>query len=418
MARKTEDILNDIGKIRRRNMELFERLAALDPIGSIAFQVRRANDRDVTLEIVRNALAADPQAATELLRGVSANDAAVLSLGLELTAEDPRPYSVPEFKSIPEKRAVLLPGGGVLHTYAVREALALDLTPIVTDRDPNCPCAKIPGVEFHQIDCYDADWHANFVKDLPEDDVAGAFCGGADTHVTVAAIHEAMDWVGRWVTRETAETCKDKLKAKEALLAAGVPTPHRAMVGPMVIKPRSGSGSRGVKRIDGMMDLYDDSRSFTEERLEGPEQSVEILLRNGITFYDVNIVDRHFAWVDDQPLEWGHTNPTRLSERERDALYSLCESAAIAVGATDGFFKCDTIWTKDGPKVLECTPRLSGGYDSQISTPMSSGRNLLRYGLQLACGLPLDETLLERTKNERVTIIHRPELAGAASQKA
>lgn len=369
------------------------------------------------MQLIRLAWEVAPDRAREISKRINAQDCVVVGLAEELAGGPPKiTLSLPD-----AKKAVILPGGGVLHTYAVREALALGLTPIVTDRDPDCPCAKIPGVEFHQIDCYDDDWHANFAKDQPEIELTGAFCGGADTHVVVAAIHEAMDWTWRWVSRKTAETCKDKLKAKEALLAAGVPTANFAgraalcsesvAVRAGIWKPRDKSGSRGVCRhVIG--DVIPGDGVF-EELLEGPEQSVEILLFSDRSWCGINVVDRYFSWVDDQPLEVGHTNPSRRSDSDIQALYSLCAMAAKAVGANVGFFKCDTIWTKDGPKVLECTPRLSGGYDSQLSTPLSSGRNLLRYGLQLACGLKTDDALLDGSRRESVTVIHRPHLATA-----
>ena len=56
-----------------------------------------------------------------------------------------------------------------------------------------------------------------------------------------------------------------------------------------------------------------------------------------------------------------------------------------------GVFKSDTIITKNGPKILEVTPRLSGGFDSQKTTPISSGRNFIRAAIRLSIGLPVDK---------------------------
>ena len=83
-----------------------------------------------------------------------------------------------------------------------------------------------------------------------------------------------------------------------------------------------------------------------EELLEGPEQSVEILLLNGGKKYrGINIVDRHFVWDGDAPREWAHTNPSARPPEHWRNLYELAYKAARAVGATVGFFKCDTILT-------------------------------------------------------------------------
>jgi predicted ATP-grasp superfamily ATP-dependent carboligase len=412
--RTPEQIINDLRRVRQLNIEIYARMARMVPeVEALGWKARVPGTPDVTMLLVEQSLKRSPAEAAQAIAEVTQNDVEILRLSREL---------VEATYGAQRKRAVLLPGGGVLHTYAVREALALGLTPIVTDQDPDCLCAKIPGVEFHKIDCYDVNKTLD-LADKVSGRLAGAFCGGADTHVVVARVAELVGSI--WVSRETAETCRDKLRARTALVGAGVPTARSAFVHQLegreiaveggVWKPRIGSGSRGVRRhVIG--DVLPSGGHF-EEPLEGPEQSVEILLYSETTWVPVNVVDRHFAWVDDQPLEWGHTNPSRLSDEAVDNLYALAFAAARAVGATVGFFKIDSILTEDGPKVLECTPRLSGGFDSQLSTPMSSGRNLLRYGLQLACGLALDKRLLERSKEERVTIIHRPELAGAADQK-
>jgi len=60
-----------------------------------------------------------------------------------------------------------------------------------------------------------------------------------------------------------------------------------------------------------------------------------------------------------------------------------------------GVFKADIIMTKHGPKVLEVTPRLSGGFDSQKTTPLSSGRNFIGVAMKQSIGLSLDKKQLK-----------------------
>ena len=55
-----------------------------------------------------------------------------------------------------------------------------------------------------------------------------------------------------------------------------------------------------------------------------------------------------------------------------------------------GAFKSDTIWTRDGPRILEVTARLSGGFDCQYTTPLSSGRSFIRAAMCLSIGRPID----------------------------
>jgi hypothetical protein len=355
-------------------------------------QAIRAENNKTWMQLVRLAWRVAPEEARKLSQEITENDKRITELSAAMSAEPAAAV-----------RRVILPGGGILHTYAVKEAQALGLVPVVTDRDPACPCAKMPGVEFHEIDCYDVEAHLRLL--LRTSHVVGAFCAGAETYEVVAALSEAT---GRPSHRHAASLIRNKRSQKERLIAHSIPTPQFAQQGPAIFKPTHGSGSRGVLRVESVPPRWDGGHY--EEILEGPEQSVEILLHGGESI-PFNIVDRRFSWVGDQPLELGHTNPSKLPKETQDALYSLAHRTASAFGIEHGFFKIDSILHHGVPHVLECTPRLSGGFDSQVSTPLSSGRNPIRFGLQLACDLPLDLKLLERTKSDSVTIIHRPHLA-------
>jgi biotin carboxylase len=122
---------------------------------------------------------------------------------------------------------------------------------------------------------------------------------------------------------------------------------------------------------------------------------VEILFDQEGRCHRLNVVDRPFALRDGHPIELGHINPTDLGPAERDSLFRLAERAAESTGVRFGAFKADTIWTEEGPRVLEVTARLSGGFDCQYTTPLSSGRDFIGAAMRLAVGVPLDPTDLE-----------------------
>ena len=110
----------------------------------------------------------------------------------------------------------------------------------------------------------------------------------------------------------------------------------------------------------------------------------------------MNIVDRPFLFDGGFAIELGHINPSQLSPDAQAQLFSLAEWAAKATGVRFGVFKADTIWTPDGPRILEVTARLSGGFDCQYTTPLATGRNFIRAAMRLAVGLPLDPADLEK----------------------
>jgi len=73
-------------------------------------------------------------------------------------------------------------------------------------------------------------------------------------------------------------------------------------------------------------------------------------------------------------------------------LFRLTEQCADAVQADFGPFKVDAIWPADSdePYVLEATCRWSGGFDSQETTPLATGRDFLGFGLRQAAGEAID----------------------------
>ncbi len=96
-----------------------------------------------------------------------------------------------------KKDAFIVVGGGILQSYMVKEVLQRDMIPIVTDDNPNCYCAKIPGVIFAKIDTYNIRAHVKYVKSLLENKensfkIRGASTCGADVGDTVAAVSKEI----------------------------------------------------------------------------------------------------------------------------------------------------------------------------------------------------------------------------------
>ena len=126
-----------------------------------------------------------------------------------------------------------------------------------------------------------------------------------------------------------------------------------------------------------------------EECLSGAEQSVETIVDQDGRQWRCNVVDRPFAF-DPYPIELGHDNPTVLDASQQEALYELVEASTRAVGIDLGAAKADTMWTANGPVVLEMTARLSGGFHAQYTSPLAYGTNDIKACLDLALGRPLD----------------------------
>lgn len=308
--------------------------------------------------------------------------------------------------------ALLIVCGGLLQVPAVRIAQDLGLKVIVTDANPNA-AAMLHADHAVQLDIYDIEGHRRLVDDLKTRyNLRGVFAEGADVEVTVAASAEQAGLPG--IPVEAALNTKNKVRSRRCLDVAGLPNPKWAEVStkeeahaeaarigyPLIVKAIDNSASRGTTRVarsDDLAAAVDLARSASdvgtvllEELLVGPEQSVEILFDAKGVSHRLNIVDREFASTGGAAMELGHVNPSDLSDAEKDQLFDLAERAAKATGVRFGAFKADTMWTKNGPRILEVTARLSGGFDCQYTTPLSSGRDFIRAAIRVAVGEPIE----------------------------
>lgn len=308
--------------------------------------------------------------------------------------------------------AVLIVCGGLLQVPAVSIAHELGLRVVMTDANPDALAMRLAD-EPVALDIYDVEGHIALVDDLRRRyRLRGVFAEGADVEVTVAAAAARAGLPG--IPIEAALNTKNKVRTRRCLDAAGIPNPRWATVRneseartaaaeiglPLMVKAVDNSASRGTTRVDdfaalgrAVTEAIENSSTRTallESYFSGSEQSVEILFDASGTCHHLNVVDRPFEHDHGYAIELGHLNPSRLGKGLRQTLFELAERAAAATGVRFGAFKADTIWTASGPRILEVTARLSGGFDCQYTTPLSSGRNFIRAAMRLAVGMPLD----------------------------
>ena len=131
---------------------------------------------------------------------------------------------------------------------------------------------------------------------------------------------------------------------------------------------------------------------LVEALVSGTEHSVELILQDSEPIFS-NIVDRIFSYSGGIPLELGHVNQSRLyNNGVHCKVFEIVKAAAHALGVFWGPFKADICMMPDGHVyILECTARLSGGFDCQATTPYSTGRNPIRTVLMQACDMKTEK---------------------------
>lgn len=308
--------------------------------------------------------------------------------------------------------AVVVIGGGILQTYLVKEAHALGLKVVCLDGDPGAPAFDEADRHF-VCDTY-AIQKAQLLMPIIQltHTVRGVACCGNDVAPTVAACAEAAGVLG--IPFDVAQRTHNKWHVRSLLAAspyqprwlyAEAPSDYCrieelidvAISYPCVVKPLSQRASRGVTivRMPEMLAqaiqkaLAYGNEYLIEECLIGTEHSAEAIFdADGMLWF--NIVDRMFDYSSGIPIEIGHVNPGVMSSQDYYAIQRMVSEVAAALGVTRGPFKCDVMLTADGPKLLECTARLSGGFDCQVTSPLT-GRYPMRTLLKLACGLDYTE---------------------------
>jgi len=149
--------------------------------------------------------------------------------------------------------------------------------------------------------------------------------------------------------------------------------------GDMVLKPADRGGSLGVQLLGPGADLgaawelaHDDERDLmlcrrplarrflVEERLRGPEYSVECLVRDGAVVF-ASVTAKHL-WDGPYPVERGHDVPADLPEAETRALVDSMSRLARATSFGTGILHGEWIRTESGPALVECAARLPGDH--------------------------------------------------------
>ncbi len=318
-----------------------------------------------------------------------------------------------------DDKLLMVIGAGLFQSVAIQQAKELGLKVLATDIDENAPGFNIADYRGI-VSTKDSDATVRFAKLFDKKHrINGVLTVGTDVSQTVSAVADALGLVG--VSPGTAVRATNKARMRECFWEHGVPAPdwrevsdleqaYRAVdeLGfPVVIKPVDNMGARGVRRLDCMADVplalenaLANSRvkyAVIEEYMQGPELSVDTLVFGG-QVHLLTIADRH---IEREPyfVEMGHTVPSIISEETKQQVLEVMTQGIRAVGIQNGASKADMKLTKDGPKIGEITARLSGGYHSQFTDPLSTGMRSIKGAIDIALGFALDKADVTPSKN-------------------
>lgn len=313
--------------------------------------------------------------------------------------------------------SVMIIGGGPTQAFLIEKAVEMGLRTVVADPRPVSPACWKADKVIHATPA-DPDGLLLAAKDLG---VEGLMTTTLDSGVPV--IGWVNDQLGlRGVKEAAGKTAASKLNAKKAFIEHGVPTARYTLVSategsaealadrlqaamdeagiafPVIAKPTRGASSQGVYKIENRADalkwLPDTFKHASEmgadllieEFMVGREVSAEVITVGD----DPVILQLTDKSITPPPacVEVGHLQPSTAWEDPRlvEQIRAVVDGAVRAVGLTDWPCHLEMMVTKDGPKVVEINPRISGDTIGSHLTHRSTNQSFLELALRAVLG--------------------------------
>lgn len=297
-------------------------------------------------------------------------------------------------------------GGGLFQVPAIKTAKSMGLKVAVTDYNPDAEGMQLADFPI-VVSTRNINLTVNTIKEFHQTcPLDGVMTVGTDASQTVAAVADALALPG--IPFEVAERATDKIKMRRCLREHKVPIPDfrpiwsleeaeaalKDLPLPLVIKPCDNMGARGVKKIllpEDLISAFQEAKEASisgklilEEFMQGPELSLDALVFDG-RIEITGFADRHIERAT-YFVEVGHTLPSNLPPARQEAVANVFRQAIQALGVNLGAAKGDIKLTSEGPKIVEIAARLSGGWMSAYTYPLSSGVNLMKAAIQVALG--------------------------------
>ena len=316
------------------------------------------------------------------------------------------------------EKYILILGAGLMQRPSIEAARELGFKTLVADANPSAMCS-VYADRFEPVDLKDREGLANLALSM-KDDLAGVFTAGTDFSASVSYVAEKCGFTAH--SFESSLNASDKTRMRRCFKDAGVPSPDFSKISrneivsyikpgiladiefPKVVKPVDNMGARGCRLIrDSSEFLFSveeavrysrTGNAILEDYMAGPEFSIDSIVYDG-TLTITGFADRHI-YFPPYFIEMGHTMPTAVPEKDRNALIRTFAHGIHALGLTCGVAKADIKMTEKGPMIGEIAARLSGGYMSGWTYPYASSVNLTKQAMLIALGREPKELLEKR----------------------
>ncbi|WGU93755.1 ATP-grasp domain-containing protein [Paenibacillus dendritiformis] len=211
---------------------------------------------------------------------------------------------------------------------------------------------------------------------------------------TVGAVNDYLGLKG--ISKKAAIICTDKIRANEVLLEHGIysakqfhPTSEESIVKllekveyPLIIKPRYGAGSKGVRVVNNSEELllHYSNGILIEELMKGKEYGLDGIVRDGV-FHIVLVREKVLTELPYRQ-EIGYISPAPISMETLEKIKNSAQKVCDAVGLTDCLFNADILIEDDAIKWIEFSGRPAGLNISQFIVPYVTGENYITHQIK------------------------------------
>jgi predicted ATP-grasp superfamily ATP-dependent carboligase len=150
---------------------------------------------------------------------------------------------------------------------------------------------------------------------------------------------------------------------------------------PKILKPISGTGSRGVTLITTRAELEEAVTAapppawplIMEDQIVGPEYSVEAVSARG-RHHVIGVTEKATTGAPGF-VETGHVFPAPLPPEAKEQIENATAAILDAIGLREGLSHTEVIFSPDGPVAIETHPRPGGDRITDL-VYLATGRNL------------------------------------------
>ena len=280
-----------------------------------------------------------------------------------------------------------------LHTIEIAHRLGLAVAAF--DGNPDAEGLKAAD-ESYVVDISDETATIDAVRNADIDFVLTVPIGRYLT--TIGAVNESLHLPG--ITKQMAEFCTDKYAFHTRLqmnnlrncICYCLPEElegEMSLSFPAILKPRFGSGSRGIYYLESEKELEDalkaigDEPYILEECAEGDEYGMDGAVIDG-KFYMVLLRKK-----DNTPLP-NRQAVAYYSVNEEDEFYAqvagYMQKVIDALGLSECLLHADLIRTEKGPFAIEVSARPSGHNLHNLFTPLATGVDMAEQYIRYRMG--------------------------------